>query len=88
MLLNVGSSQIHVNWMPAPPSIKALGRAADVIALGTIERVTDITRPAGGGHTSPWMECILTTSQVVKRDDRLSPLDTFVTFYVIGSHDS
>jgi hypothetical protein len=88
MLLHVENSQIHVNWKPAPPSIQALGRAADVIAIGTIEQVTDIKRPAGGGYTSPWMECILTLSQVVKRDDRLSPLDTFVTFYVIGSHDS
>jgi len=57
-----------------------------VIAIGKIEQVTDIKRPAGGGHTSPWMECILTLSQGVKRDDRLSPLDTFVTFYVMGSH--
>lgn len=88
MLMNVESSQIRVNWQPAPASIEALGRASDVIAIGTIEQVTDIERPAGGGHTSPWMECILTLSQVVKRDDRLSPLDTFVPFYVIGSHDS
>jgi hypothetical protein len=59
-----------------------------VIAVGTIEQVTDIQRAAGGGHTSPWMECILRLSLVVERDDRLSPLDTFVTFYVTGSHDS
>jgi len=88
MLLNVESSQIYVNWMAAPASIEALGRAADVIAMGTIDQVTDIERPADGGYTSPWMECILTLSDVVKRDDRLSPLDTFVTFYVVGSHDS
>jgi hypothetical protein len=88
MLLNVESSQIYVNWMAAPASIEALGRAADVIAIGTIDQVTDIERPAAGGHTTPWMECILTLSDVVKRDDRLSTLDTFVTFYVVGSHES
>jgi hypothetical protein len=80
--------QIHVNREPAPPSIVELARAADVIAIGTIDQVTDIQRAAGPGFTRPWMECRLNISQLVKQDTRVSPVSTALTFYVMGSHNS
>jgi hypothetical protein len=79
---------MHVDGEPAPPSIEELARAADVIAIGTIDQVTDIQRSSGAGSTSPWMECRLNISQFVKQDTRVSPVTTVLTFYVMGSHNS
>jgi hypothetical protein len=82
------SHQIHVNREPAPPLIEELARAADVIAVGTIDEVTDIQRSSGAGFTHPWMECRLNISQLIKQDTRVSPVSTALTFYVSGSHNS
>ena len=88
-LLWMGEShQIHVNREPAPPSIEELGRAADVIAIGTIDQVTDIQRSDGPGDTLQWMECRLGISQLVKQDTRVTPVSRGLTFYVIGSQKS
>jgi hypothetical protein len=59
MLWTGESHQIHINWEPAPPSIEELARAADVIAIGTIDQVTDIQRSDGPGHTLQWIKCHL-----------------------------
>jgi hypothetical protein len=83
-----GSYQIHVNRVPAPHSIEELAAAADVIAIGTIDQVTDIQRSGGPGHTTPWMECHLNVSQLVKRDTHISTDGTGLSFYVIGSQKS
>jgi hypothetical protein len=83
-----GSHQIHVNRVPAPQSIEELAGAADVVAIGTIDQVTDIQRSDGLGHTSAWMECHLNVSQLVKRDTHISPDSTGLSFYVTGSRKS
>jgi hypothetical protein len=88
MLWAGASDQIHVNREPAPPSIDELGRAADVIAIGTIDSVTDIQRSTGSGSNSPWMECHLKISQLVKQDTHLTRGSIAVTFYVMGSQNS
>jgi hypothetical protein len=88
MLSTSESHQIHINREPAPPSIEELARAADVIAIGAIDEVTDIRRSSSPGFTSTWMECRLNISQLVKQDTRVSPVSTALTFYIIGSHKS
>jgi hypothetical protein len=89
MLWTGESDQIHINREPAPPSIEELARAADVIAVGTIDKVTDIQRSDGPGYTTlQWMECHLKISQLVKQDTRVTPVSTALTFYVMGSHNS
>jgi hypothetical protein len=89
MLWTSESHQIHINREPAPPSIEELARAADVIAIGTIDEVRDIQRSGGPpGVTSPWMECRLNISQLVKQDTHVSPVSTALTFYIIGGHKS
>jgi len=88
MLWTGESHQIHVDRIPTPPSIEELARAADVIAIGAIDQVTDIQRSSGTGFTSPWMECRLKISQLVKQDTRVSAASTVLTFWVMGSHNS
>ena len=81
--------ELHVNRSPAPSSIEELARAADVIGIGTIDEVTDIQRSAGPpGVTSPWMECRLNISELLKQDMHVSAATTVLTFYVRGSHKS
>lgn len=89
MLWTGESQELHVNRSPTPSSLGALARAADVIAIGTIDDVTDIQRSAGPpGVTSPWMECRLNISELLKEDLHVSPATTLLTFYVKGSHKS
>ena len=68
-------------WFPKIPTVFAVnGLAEQLFPMAHAEQ-----EPVTAATIGPVM---LTLSQVVKRDDRLSPLDTFVTSHVIGSHDS
>ena len=89
MLWTGESQELHINRSPAPSSIEELALAADVIAIGTIDEVRDSQRSAGPpGVTSPWMECRLTISELLKRDMHVSAATTVLTFHVKGSHKS